>query len=295
MLYALLSAIVSLLICVLDLYPIVPSFQDWEFPHDRIPDFWPQVSASSISCQRCGISNSSLAVEGAYIVPGEEAAWYLRNEMGIYAPGLVRDINNPANILPLKADIHKCFDKRMFAIVPKVPDTSTPPQYVTHILLGEAAEFWPACHNTLVQYLPGRAHPYLFARFAWAILLQVKTFITAGSSRWVFRISTNEKGEIEQKKEHINGPLLNAYYAGGGSARATPMKRSRSGTTPSSNGSLVESGEGSDVDMDSDWRDEWEHRGEPVSTETTIDGNDKASLLAKLRTQLEEVLCNTQL
>jgi HNH endonuclease len=70
--------------------------------------------------------------------------------MGRYGRKLLRNIDDPANILPLKVDLHRCFDKRWFAIVPKsmeipAPDSS---QYVTHILLKEAAELWPIYHNT---------------------------------------------------------------------------------------------------------------------------------------------------
>jgi HNH endonuclease len=101
--------------------------------------------------------------------------------MGRYGRELLRNIDEPANILPLKVDLHRCFDKRWFAIIPKSIGISAPysPQYVTHILLQGAAELWPTYHNTLVQYLHENAHCYLFARFAWAILLQVKPFISA--------------------------------------------------------------------------------------------------------------------
>jgi len=59
-----------------------------------------------------------------------------------YGRGL-GDINNAANLLPLRSEIHNCFDNRWFAIVPKITETgvTTPsPKYVTHILSGDAAE-----------------------------------------------------------------------------------------------------------------------------------------------------------
>ena len=198
-------------------YPIVPSFQDWEFPHGRIPDSWPQVPASSRT--RCGISNCSYAVQKAYLVPQEEVLWYERNDMERYGDAIICDIDNPANIVMLKSDLHMCFDNRWFTITPKAMETTTPysPQYVTHILRVNAAELWPTYHNIIVQSLNERSRPYLFARFAWAILLQVKPFITAGPPRYAIRIQISDKDKIEYKEELLSGPQLKAFYGGGGS------------------------------------------------------------------------------
>ncbi|KAK2749518.1 hypothetical protein FQN55_003215 [Onygenales sp. PD_40] len=40
-------------------------------------------------------------------------------------------------------------------------------QYIVHILLTSAAEYWPTYHNTVVQYLKPDCHPYVFTWFAW--------------------------------------------------------------------------------------------------------------------------------
>ncbi len=58
------------------------------------------------------------------------------------------DINDQANILPLRKDIHYYFDNRWFVIVPKIvtiaTENTTPSlKYVTHIISQEAAELWP--------------------------------------------------------------------------------------------------------------------------------------------------------
>ena len=67
----------------LDRYPIIPSFQDWEFPHNCIPDSWSQVSTSP-STRRCAISNFSFAIDGAHLISHEEALWYQRNDIRRY-------------------------------------------------------------------------------------------------------------------------------------------------------------------------------------------------------------------
>jgi hypothetical protein len=94
----------------------------------------------------------------------------------------------------LKVDVHKIFDARGFAIVPKIAEAETF-QYATHILSSRHAEFWPTHHDILVQNLRKRSRPYLFARFAWAVLLQAKDFIIAGQRRVVqLHVATDKEG-----------------------------------------------------------------------------------------------------
>jgi HNH endonuclease len=276
---------------LLDRYPIIPSFQDWEFPHNRIPDSWPQVSTSPPT-RRCAISNFSFSIDGAHLVPQEEALWYQRNDMRRYGDAVLCDIDNSTNIIPLKTDLLRCFDNRWFAIIPKVMKTTIPhsPQYVTHILRREAVELWPTYQNIIVQYLDGKARPYLFARFAWAILLQVKPFITDDLPRHVIRIKISDEDKIEYQKELLSGPQLKAYYGGGGSKGATPKnKRSRTDSRADD--------EESDVNMDNDWEDMmsgWQQQGKKrrkqISSETVVEEDNQAHQLAELKTRLEEIL-----
>jgi HNH endonuclease len=222
--------------------------------------------------------------------------------MGRYGSELLRNIDDPANILPLKVDLHRCFDKRWFAIIPKSTEISAsyPPQYITHILLQEAAELWPTYHNTPVQYLHENTHYYLFARFAWAILLQVKPFIIAGFSRHVIRIQMSGEDKINREEKFLNGSQLKAYYGGGGSKRATPLNK-RSGTGSmgdDDDDDLIESPSGDgDLDMENDWEDtvgEWRQKVEEgrrqISSENAIEEDNQAHVLAELKSHLEEVL-----
>ncbi|KAG5289480.1 hypothetical protein I7I48_08813 [Histoplasma ohiense] len=146
----------------------------------------------------------------------------------------LRDIDNPANLLPLTPDILKCFDKRWFVIVPKIAggggahetDNGTrSARYVSHIL--SEAEYWPTYHNTIVQYLESDSRPYLFARFAWAILLSVKPFVTNGEPLNVIRLEVSTGAEETQKvwtAEFLSGAQLKANYSGGGSKSADIQK-----------------------------------------------------------------------
>ncbi|UKZ72268.1 uncharacterized protein TrAtP1_013210 [Trichoderma atroviride] len=206
-------------------YPIVPSFKDWEFPHGQVPDLWPTISHHgpiavdiSVTCRMSGVS---YAINRAHLVPQEESVWYLQNGMAVYGG----DINCKENILPLRKDLHKCFDDRWFAIVPKLTTGGT--QYVSHILARQASELWPTYQNLIIRGLTSASKPYLFARFAWAVLLRVKPFVTQGFQRHVIRVhvDNNESSLVEYKEEIMTGIQLQAHYGGGGSKAATPLKR----------------------------------------------------------------------
>ncbi|KAK2750047.1 hypothetical protein FQN55_002765 [Onygenales sp. PD_40] len=256
-------------------YPIVPSFQDWQFPHGCIPDAWGPLSGSSAPTGRCGITNFSICTKEAHLVPKEEEIWFSRNGMDQYGTDL-GDINDSANLILLRSDIHRSFDNRWFAIVPKVaggggsPETDTDPlQYVSHILSKGAAEYWPTCHNTMVQGLRPDSHPYLFARFAWAILRRVKPFLTAGVPRNVIRLqASNRTEDIETvwNAELLTGARLKSSYSGGGSRGAVPKKRRLESGSFGENDDLTESSGGSDAGMGNyiwdNVMDEWEARGQ---------------------------------
>jgi HNH endonuclease len=236
----------------------VPSFQDWEFPHGRMPDAWAPVSSiAPIGPGHCGVTNFSLPLETAHLVPIKEQAWYNRNGMTRYGAGMLKDIDDEANILQLRSDIHAIFDARMFAIVPKTGGGTS--QYVTHILRGGAANFWPR-HNIFVQYLHPMSYPYLFARFAWAILLQMKTFVCVGTGRSVVQVVYDDQGEARREIQELSGIQLMQNYGGGGSTDATPSKkrcRSAAGSAQDDD-SFSESLSGSDMeDMGDFWDVKW--------------------------------------
>ncbi len=175
--------------------------------------------------------------------------------MGRYGTPMEDTIHNPANILSLRRDIHTCFDNRLLTILPKA-FVSTPgsPQYIVHFLSNNdiAAEYWPTYHNGLVQYLHRRSGPYLFARFAWAILFHVKRFITNGIPRHVVVQTGGKDGKVEYNEKVLDGPQLIASYGGGGSRGSKASgKRSRTDSIMEKDEDSLESS-GEDWDMDDD-------------------------------------------
>ncbi|KAL7898190.1 hypothetical protein HDV63DRAFT_410448 [Trichoderma sp. SZMC 28014] len=130
------------------------------------------------------------------------------------------DINTSSNIIPLKKDLHKCFDDRWFAVVPK--RTSSGTRHVTHIFSTEATEIWPSFHNIKLRCLSQElGREFLFARFAWAVIQQVKPFIIAGDPHKVIRITTNNSNKTEYLATDIGGLELRNLYGGG----STSLKR----------------------------------------------------------------------
>ncbi|KAI8952213.1 hypothetical protein F4801DRAFT_233718 [Xylaria longipes] len=74
-------------------YPIVPSFQDWAFPHQRIPR-WPRLkhtTDSDIIDHRYIVTRTAGFINQAYLIPAAEKKWFKINAMFQY--GSHRDVN----------------------------------------------------------------------------------------------------------------------------------------------------------------------------------------------------------
>ncbi|KAH8679276.1 hypothetical protein BGZ61DRAFT_310947, partial [Ilyonectria robusta] len=216
-------------------YPVVPSFRDWQFPHDRLPPFWPlQTTESKSTSNRRPVTNTSYALTEAHIIPREETEWFLINGMHRYGSGRY-DIDDLSNIVTLRSDVRICFDRRVFAFVPK-PYEHQVKEFVVHILDPRHTDFVTSYQNRTV-YLSEMVSPeYLFARFAWAIIHLVKPFIVGGVDRRIAMYSRAKtgsddgggKGLPKAKIELLEDASLMALYGGGGSRSASPRKREAS-------------------------------------------------------------------
>ncbi|KAK3338673.1 hypothetical protein B0T25DRAFT_512384 [Lasiosphaeria hispida] len=247
-----------------DDYPIVPSFRDWQFPHDQLPESWPAVEPSAQSVQKCVLTQSTWAVERAHLVQQAQADWFIRNDMQRYGRGTCPDINSDYNLIWLRSDLHKpTFDALWYAIVPKpvvgwasrnppsdlnmrrVPITS----YAIHVLVVDHPLFAAKYHDRKVPHLGGVAREYLFARFAEAILIRVKPFILAYKTRSVARFITVDDEDVI-KVEKLDGKTLFGTYGAGGKTRSgSPSKRKRAEDPSPAPGSR---GEWCDEESDTD-------------------------------------------
>ncbi|KAK7407884.1 hypothetical protein QQX98_009943 [Neonectria punicea] len=243
-----------------DQYPIVPSFCDWEFPHGRLPSYWQlSIEESSAASNRCHITRANYAVTGAHCIPKEEGDWFALNGMHRYSSGR-GDTENPGNIIPLKSDVHACLDLRECAFVPK-PDEAGEEAPALHVLNSSFPDFAELFHNSTLMgnYVCGE---YLLARFAWAVIQQVKPFVTEGFQRRIARfgrVSTDDdpmppgKQLTEATVDWLKGDLLREQYGGGGSKRASQTKGSRKRKA----GDQQDNDDGSDSGGDSVNEDGW--------------------------------------
>ncbi|KAJ9624506.1 hypothetical protein H2203_005241 [Taxawa tesnikishii (nom. ined.)] len=93
----------------------------------------------------------------------------------LVGPGLVDDT---ANALALRSDIHLSFDANTFIFTRKLD------QWVSHFLT-PTLNLGPEYHNTTVG-IPNSVHPaFLLARLAWAIFPSIRNFLLRGEKRLV--------------------------------------------------------------------------------------------------------------
>jgi hypothetical protein len=186
----------------LEPYPVVPTFSDWEFPHDKLPKYWqrcviPKVPDHEIARPgagallsrdiSCRITAHREGTENAHLVPGSECSWFNQNQMASYTSTLFEPepINNHRNAILLRSDIHTLFDSKRCTIIPKGPSPDGErPLFVVHTFVNEApSEVVQLYHNVAVQPLSGVAVEYLFARFAWTIFGLLTIFLNTGVQR----------------------------------------------------------------------------------------------------------------
>lgn len=197
------------------LYPVIPNFESWPFPHNKLPAPWiaahepahlppppsprrntvlKKISQQKPEVQPCCITAHRSGREQAHIIPQIYSHWFLNNGMNRYAPRR-QSIHDLANILPLRADIHYSFDQFRFIIVPKPtspnPTTGERPRYAlaVHMLKAEELEDVALYHNLALQtYSDDRntreyisARPFLFVRFALAMFGQLVPFLQSAT------------------------------------------------------------------------------------------------------------------
>jgi hypothetical protein len=144
-------------------------------------------------------------------------------------------INHISNRMTIRHDLHQIWDSYKFILVPKRG------RFVVHVLFAaeaEDCEFAAAWHNKSVNTheLLGKPEEYLFAKFAQAIFMLLKPFITSFVRRRVARLQTNLDAEGREESFVVNtqwlsGAQLEDAYSGGGSRSASASsnkKRSRS-------------------------------------------------------------------
>lgn len=194
-------------------YPVVPSFKEWEFPHENMPPSWTSRNPPTPTAMRLHPASSlypnlllrdnscrmSACVEGsqvAHICPRSEEEWFMQNLMSFYQlrppMGNARSIDDAGNAMLLRADLHQQFDACKYVFYPKSSSSLQPPdrktEFVTHMLV-PSYELGTLYHNAALQPISGVQREFLFARFAWTIFPLMEDFLRRGVPLYLTGVS----------------------------------------------------------------------------------------------------------
>jgi hypothetical protein len=220
-------------------YPIYPTFNDWAFPH-TLPPTWPRTersdsdasvdnapassSVSSAVLQRdraCVVSADGDGAERAHLCPRSELEWFTKCNMARYnnASDISGDtiIDDMANAVALRSDIHKTFDDRKFAFIPKGKEQC----WVAHFF-EDTRNLGGQYHNRRVSISTDVPTEFILARFAWTVFPRVRHFVERGPPRVLRITQTSENGEYTESTKTMGRDDFIAH--------AGPAQRGRSGS-----------------------------------------------------------------
>lgn len=101
-------------------------------------------------------------------------------------------VDDTANALALRSDIHLSFDVGTFVFTRKLD------QWVSHFLT-PTSDLGPEYHNTTVK-IPYSVHPaFLLARLAWTIFPSIRNFLIRGEKRLVIEVGTLDTVPVATK------------------------------------------------------------------------------------------------
>jgi HNH endonuclease len=162
-------------------YAVVPSFNSWTFP-SQLPEAWNlPLNINVTRSERCLITGRS-TTEKAQCIPAAEEAWFNGNAMGHYEGGSLGNINSISNHFYLHCALHRLFDNRVWTFVPRHGEfavTALSPRL--NEPSGEFSEFVYTFHGKGVMFDFPAPPQFVFARFAWSVLLFAKSFVISGT------------------------------------------------------------------------------------------------------------------
>ncbi|POR31367.1 Uncharacterized protein TPAR_08427 [Tolypocladium paradoxum] len=212
-------------------YAITPNFQEWRFS-DALPEPWHSLAPTPRDNKPSCIISGSLTAETAHVIPQSHDKWYTDNAMCDYSQGAKSVSNSDNNICRLRVDLHRVFDKRAFALVPK-PDDQGQQYLVVHFfsIIKDLGDTAIDIHNRKVHSLDSIAPEFLFARFALTVFACIKDFILRGERRRIAivhrGIDANGSPAWVTQEVHMDRAQRYSRYGGGGSRGSSPSKRSR--------------------------------------------------------------------
>ncbi|KAL8766392.1 MAG: hypothetical protein Q9209_006826 [Squamulea sp. 1 TL-2023] len=129
----------------------------------------------------------------AHLCPKTEVRWFQANRMDLYIMDLRRSgsvaIHDKANVMLLRADVHRAYDKMRFVHLPK-RHTTGELRFVTH-LMHHSTELGQLYHNAELHTL-GVAKEFLFTRLAYAVFPLLAGFLQQGVKRYLLQAFADE-------------------------------------------------------------------------------------------------------
>lgn len=197
-------------------YPIYTCFDDWPFPHNKLPRAWTEIYSdrdlTSSGTQNtnqlfghvkgrdgtCRLTDCRSGTEVAHIIFERDNQWFSRNNMGRYGSDstMGTSVKDAANLTLLRADVHKCFDNFEWTMAPKPsipPDENSPAGHklVFH-LIQPRRDLGQSFHNKAMHPMHGVSVHFLFARFAQTIFQQIQGFLQGGLNRHVWSVKVED-------------------------------------------------------------------------------------------------------
>ncbi|RPD53584.1 hypothetical protein L226DRAFT_571962 [Lentinus tigrinus ALCF2SS1-7] len=202
-------------------YKIVANFAAWEFP-ESLPDHWERplsgperlqlrqtfgrVSPTEMSDvvkgadTKCVVSGFRLSLQTAHILPKEEHVWFNSQKMVRYCYNMSAGINDTANGVTLRSDIHLCLNRHSCVFYPCEPD-----DYVLYIIQWGEEDYAQLLHRRRVTMPKRVSDKFLYARFAYA------TFhLLSCPEYWQDLASPVPQSTVEVKAQERTGSVTRA-------------------------------------------------------------------------------------
>ncbi|KLU90702.1 hypothetical protein MAPG_10554 [Magnaporthiopsis poae ATCC 64411] len=237
-------------------YPVVPTFDHWEFPHDKLPTPWNNLciepysppATSSLTLTdgkvaarardvRCQISGHFDAVESAHLVPVGDGNWFIQNDMIRYCQNQVAtvSVNDVQNFVVLRRDLHHLLDTRRLFFNAKATspsDTTSAAACLVVQVTGtySSADLVAMYHNRALQpSVRGVPVELLFARLAWTLFTDTHMPFFIGRERYTTLLFDSE-AKTYMVHENMSGEDVRArasVFPAFKTRSMSPKKRSR--------------------------------------------------------------------
>lgn len=170
----------------------------------------------------CRLTCHSEAAECAHILPVSEKEWFGANGMDDYRTSNSKAgqdvIDAECNMFLLREDIHSLWDKMKFIIFPKRPSPGAQPVLVTHVS-DTSQELHAMYHNRPLQPLRGIPPEYMYARFAWHKLPELRSFL---QRRQKTVLAVRQEDRAMNSREYSSEEGLQSCFDQGRGRSASP-------------------------------------------------------------------------